>query len=197
MSKIRAQVITRKQSDLGVDHIVNTLYLDDFGAGVTDGPRYQSLANDIRTAFGLRASTPIGYGVEVKLYDMADAEPRPIKATAVWMSSPSASASEGPREVALCLSFFSERNLPRFRGRLYIGPFGSAGARPSVDTRNELVALAGRIGNVGGVDVDWQLFSPTRNAYSKVTAGWVDDEWDTVRSRGRKPTTRTTFKTQE
>jgi len=109
MSKIRAQVITRKQSDLGVDHIVNTLYLDDFGAGVTDGPRYQSLANDIRTAFGLRASTPIGYGVEVKLYDMADAEPRPIKATAVWMSSPSASAS------ATCSSASPEplRDSPR------------------------------------------------------------------------------------
>ncbi len=97
-------------------------------------------------------------------------ERRPIKATAGKVATVGTGPS-GPREVALCLSYYSERNLPRFRGRLFIGPWPKdfLEERPTQFVRENLITLATAIGNVGGANVDWQLYSPTRNAYSKIT----------------------------
>src|SRR5215204_2864361 len=63
-----------------------------------------------------------------------------------------------PRELALCLSFYSQRNLPRQRGRLYLPAplFGSAPAvRPSTTERNKVATLVPILTGLGGVDVDW------------------------------------------
>jgi len=198
MSKIRAQVVTRRATHLAIDHIVNTVYFDDFNLPGGNGTDWQAMANDVRGVFNGRDFLPNGYGTEVKVYNMADAEPRPIKATAPWVETPqSGFSSEAPREVALCLSYYSERNLPRFRGRLYIGPFYGAALRPTLGFINSVKALATGLANVGGPDVDWGLWSPTRSAFSKITNGWVDDEWDTVRSRGLKANSRSVYVTNE
>jgi len=197
MSKIRVQVITRKQNALAVDHIVNSVYFDDFNIDPSGGTNWQNFANDVRGAFIPRGGTPLGYGVETKVYDMADAKPRPIKAFAPWLASSNAAGTSAPREVALCLSYFSERNLPRFRGRLYIGPFNFAEERPAAGQIDSVKGLATALANIGGPDVDWGLWSPTRNAFSKITNGWVDDEWDTIRSRGLRAITRSTYVTNE
>jgi hypothetical protein len=197
MSKIRAQVITRRADALAIDHIVNTIYFDDFNVAGVNGTDWAQMALDIRGAFAPRGGVPTGYGVEVKLYDMADALPRPIKATAPWTGYTNAALAGLPREVALCLSYFSERNLPRFRGRLYIGPWNSGTERPDAGQISVLTALAGRLQTIGGVDTDWGLWSTTRNDFSKITAGWVDNEWDTTRSRGLRAVTRTTYVTNE
>jgi hypothetical protein len=198
MSKIRAQVITKRATHLAIDHIVNTVYFDDFNLPGGNGTDWQAMADDVRGVFNARNFLPVGYGTEVKVYDMADAEPRPIKATAPWaLATSSGFSSEAPREVALCLSYYSERNLPRFRGRLYIGPFYGAALRPTTVFIDAVKAIATGLQNVGSVDVDWGLWSPTRNAFSKITNGWVDDEWDTVRSRGLKATLRSVYTTNE
>jgi hypothetical protein len=39
---------------------------------------------------------------------------------------------------------------------------------------------------------DWVLRSPSDHAFKPITNVWVDDEWDTMRSRGTRPTTRVT-----
>jgi hypothetical protein len=197
MSKIRAQVSTHRAADLPIDHIVNTVYFDDFNIDPTGGTNWQTIANDIRGAFNARDTQPGGYGCEVKVYNMADAEPRPVKAAAPWVASGSGSGASAAREVSLCLSYFSERNLPRFRGRLYIGPMVNALERPTPYVVNSLIALADRLAAIGGPDVDWQLYSPTRGAFSKITDVWVDDEWDTIRSRGLRATTRSRKATGE
>lgn len=199
MSKIRVQVITRRASDLAVDFITNTVYFDDFNVDPTSGTDWQAFADDVRNVFRARASIPAGYGVETKVYNMADAEPRPIKATGAYQASTGASGTGAPREVALCLSYFSERNLPRFRGRLYIGPWTNTVTIERVDPNqiNTLLTLSSGLQGIGGADVDWGLWSPTRGAFSKITAGWVDNEWDTVRSRGLKASTRTAYTTSE
>jgi hypothetical protein len=197
MSKIRVQVITRRATDLARDHIVNTVYFDDFNVSI-DGTNWQAFANDVRERFRLRTSG-IGYlyGVETKCYDMADAEPRPVKATGAWVQGNQTSTGATPREVSLCLSYYSQRNIPRFRGRLFIGPWNFAEERPNVSAINSLVTLASDMAAIGGLDVDWGLWSPTRNEFSKITNGWVDNEWDTQRSRGLKATSRTPFTTSE
>lgn len=199
MAKIRLQVITRRAADLAIDHVVNTVYVDDFNlqSGSTD---YQRLADDARDVFKARSGLPYAYGCEAKAYDMADAEPRPVKATAVWQQGAADfNGSSGPREVALCLSFYAARNLPRYRGRLYLGPWisGVCLERPNSAVISSARAVGTGIAALGGVSVDWQLYSPTRLAFSKVTNVWVDDEWDTVRSRGLKATSRSTGATGE
>ncbi len=197
MSKISVQVIQTQTGAPAVDHIVNTVHFDDFNVPGAES-NWQLFADDVRDKFRFRNGQPAGWTVETRVYDMADAKPRPVKAFGAPMATTGTGAA-GPREVALCLSYFSERNLPRFRGRLYIGPYRAdfMGERPTTVMRDGLVTLAGQLAAIGGVDVDWGLWSPTRNAFSKITAGWVDDEWDTIRKRGRKPTTRTTFTTSE
>lgn len=197
MSKIRVQVISRRQTDLAVDHIVNSVYFDDFNAGVADGTNWQAFANDVRALFNNRGGFPAGYGVETKVYDMADAKPRPVKAAAPWVGNGNQNAATVPREVALCLSYFSGRNLPRFRGRLYLGPWTFAEERPNAGHMDSLSALALGLTNIGGIDVDWGLWSPTRLAFSKITDTWIDDEWDTIRSRGLRSTTRRRAVTNE
>jgi hypothetical protein len=197
MSKIRVQVITRRATDLAADHIVNTVHFDDFNVSV-DGTDWQAFANDVREVFRTgRGGFPAGYGIETKVYNMADAMPRPIKATGAWQQGASSSPDHVPREVALCLSYYSERNLPRFRGRIFIGPWMFAAERPNDSQRTGLMTLATQLGAVGGIDVDWGLWSPTRAAFSKITNVWVDDEWDTIRSRGKKATNRMQATTSE
>jgi len=197
VSKIRVQVITRKANALAIDHIVNSVFFDDFNIDPTGGTNWQNFANDVRDAFVPRGGMPLGYGVETKVYDMADAKPRPVKATSAWIAGSNSNGTSAPREVALCLSYYSERNLPRFRGRLYIGPWNFAEERPAPGQIDAARDIAGRLANIGGPDVDWGLWSTTRNAFSKVTNGWVDNEWDTVRSRGLKAITRATYVTNE
>jgi hypothetical protein len=197
MSKIRVQVITRRATHLAVDHIVNSVYFDDFNLDPTAGTNWQNFANQVRDNFVARSTLPGGYGVETKVYNMADAKPRPVKATGAWVQTTNSLPSNAPREVALCLSYFSERNIPRFRGRLFIGPFYEASERPAANIIASVKDVYERMASVGGIDVDWGLWSTTRNAFSKITAGWVDNEWDTVRSRGLQPTTRDTYTTNE
>ncbi len=197
MSKIRCQVITRTENQLAIDHIVNVIYFDDFNIDPTGGTDWQAFADDVRDAFRERPNIPAGYGCEVKVYNMGDAEPRPIKAQSSWQLYTSNTGPSVPREVALCLSFYSERNLPRFRGRIFIGPWNTAVERPSQAQQWMMTQLAVRLANVGGVDVDWSLYSPTRVAYSKITNAWADNEWDTIRSRGLRPTSRESLSTGE
>lgn len=199
MSKIRVQVITRRATDMAVDHIVNTVYFDDFNADPLGGTDWQAFANDVRVVFGQRGGMPAGYGVETKVYNVEDPEPRPVKAASPWVLGSNANGTSGVREVALCLSYYSDRNIPRFRGRLFIGPWqqGLMAERPGQGQIDALKGLATSLGSIGGPDVDWGLWSPTRQAFSKITNGWVDNEWDTVRSRGQLATTRNPYTTSE
>jgi hypothetical protein len=63
--------------------------------------------------------------VTFKVYDLAAAKPRPILAQASATLPGPAAGEPMPEEVALCLSYFGTRNIPRHRGRIYLGPFSS------------------------------------------------------------------------
>jgi hypothetical protein len=59
------------------------------------------------------------------------------------------------------------------------------------------MAVGDALGALGGVDVDWSVHSPTAGTTEKVEHYWCDDEWDTVRSRGLRATTRQQAATAE
>jgi len=197
MPNYRCQIAHRKTGGLPIDDVVNTIFLRD--SGPTTDPL--NLATSLTAIFANVPSRPSSQAqVECRIYDLADAEPRQAKATHI-RNQIGASSVAGPREVALCLSFYSQRNLPRSRGRIYVGPISNTFMleRPSVTLRDALKTLANGIAGVGGIDVDWCVFSPTTAANAgnaaamqAVSNSWVDDEWDTMRSRGLESTTRTT-----
>lgn len=105
--------------------------------------------------------------------------------------------SSCPREVAVCLSFYSERNLPRQRGRLYIPALmmlndGSISAvRPTEPMRTKVGALAQILADLGDTETDWSVYSRVDDEARPISNWYVDDEWDTIRSRGLRPTART------
>lgn len=189
MPQYRALVSLKNVSGLAEDDIVNTLYFRDNGP--TTDP--QNLADDLAALYATYRGHPSTIvGVEVRFYDMAHAKPREVQAFA--SDAMVSSLAGGPREVALCLSYYSGRNLKRRRGRVYIGPWSTVELteRPGISTRGGLSSLATGLANLGGIDVDWMVHSVVDNAYLPISHSWVDNEWDTIRSRGLKANLRDT-----
>lgn len=201
MAKIRCQIQIQRAGDLPRDFVTNTCFFNVTEVPGIWGPAdYQALAVDAMNAWHDFRVYPSNTAViSAKVYEMQDPEPREVRGYAARAVSNVGASAEGPREVALCLSFYSERNIPRRRGRLYIGPWASnfMTMRPSANVRQEAADLAAALQGIGGVDVDWQVYSRADNAYRKVTNWWVDDEWDTQRSRGLRATTRESGTTSE
>jgi hypothetical protein len=102
-----------------------------------------------------------------------------------------------PREVALCLSYFGQWNRPTFRGRVYIpgSLLGSTvGAKPTGTQMTNAGSFATALGKnlpSGNYMVVW---SRKKASAAQVTDWWVDNEWDTIRSRGLKADNRITGK---
>jgi hypothetical protein len=190
MPHIRAQLAVEQTSNpLARDDIVNVVHYD------LDPPSTQAawdaLADSLCDVWVARGHYPNNVDqVKCSLYDMDEAEPREPHATRL---KPISGVSEPcPREVALCLSFFATRNLPRRRGRIYVGPWRASDAtlRPAADIRSALTAMATGLHAIGGGGNRWCVYSPTDDALWPITDAWVDDEWDTMRSRGLRATTR-------
>lgn len=202
----RAQVSFGADSALPRDRFVITPVLANTGGVLTDAEA-QPLANDLRdrivgwlTTYG----TP-NREVQVKLYNAetpgSRANPNFPLATAIANAN-LFPASGVPRELAVCLSFYSERNTPRRRGRLYVPlpllvPSSIAGTRPNQTLREAVGALSGVLTGAGGVDIDWSVHSRLDGVARAVTHWWVDDEYDVQRRRGFRSTTRTTGTTSE
>lgn len=191
MAKVRLQASILPTGGLPRDAITNTIFLDT--DEVATDPNYGSLATDLAVIYqGLGANLmPAGVGnVTVRAYDMADDSPRRVRAEATRAIA--GTGGPGPREVALCLSFRAERNLPRHRGRVFMGPIRSSlmGERPTNTLEPAIAQFANGISGLGGVNVQWVVYSRRDNTYRTVRQWWHDDEWDTQRSRGLKSTRR-------
>lgn len=187
----RAQCIFGADSDLPRHRLVITPHFNDTGLG-TDA---QGLADDLAAALETWGGSGTARMIQVKLYDVEQAAPSFPVAEKV-RNATGFPLSGSPREIALCLSYFAERNLPRQRGRLYV-PFtlvsgGTPAVRPTLAHRQKVAELVPIFAGLGGVDVDWVVWSRADREARKVTDYWIDDEWDVVRSRGMERTARTT-----
>lgn len=139
--------------------------------------------------------------IKVQVYDCQKHPHGPALATSILHPATQWNPSI-PREIALCLSFFSDFNVKRRRGRLYIPAFFFAtasdmGVRPTSTHRSKVAALAPLLQDLGAVDDDWSVYSGVDDVARKVTHWFVDDEWDIQRRRGLRPTTRTSGTTNE
>jgi hypothetical protein len=131
----------------------------------------------------------------LKAYDAE--KPKPNYPVAIIERTGTIPGNDRPREIALCLSYYTGFNRPSYRGRLYLPTrwlTGQCAQRPSATQKTEVLSF--------GQDVlsknlpashNWVVWSAKyKKSQGGVSNIWVDDEWDTVRSRGLRPTSRIT-----
>lgn len=156
-----------------------------------NGDNAQALADVLKTNLlavpKIGATTPF----KVRVYDAEKAPPSYPLGQAENVASPKLTSS--PREVALCLSYYATWNRPGFRGRVFIPSFwisGSLGLRPTNAQQLEVVAMKNIFKSGLPSGTIWEVWSPTLKQGSGISHVWCDDEWDTMRSRGMKSTSR-------
>lgn len=209
------QWVWHAPSGLPTDVFTNTWYFRN-----RQEPSITPIADrieDVLTAFWTTAGTTdqvIDYipssitaqPVTMKTYDLGTGPPRtPVDERQIDLSAFGAGVTALPREVSCVLSYYAGRqeleppiNGNRRRGRLYLGPLANnaIAAGPSGIMEPDLrTAIAEAALNVRDTteDVEWSQLSQTDGALAEVTGGWVDDAFDTQRSRGREPTSRETW----
>jgi hypothetical protein len=185
VSVVKTQISFACDSTLPRDRVVITPHY------FTDDP--QALADKL--LLNVKGITLVGAVVDlqVKVYDQAGPPPHFPIGEAHQVGS--AVTSPGPRETALCLSYYATRNRARYRGRLYIpNAFigGPINVRPTSTQRSAAMAFGPALGKNLPSGSTWVVWSTVDATHRPVTDYWVDDEWDTIRSRGLKGTTRST-----
>lgn len=211
MALIRAQVRLSYFSGLPEDVVTNTLYFITGGVPATPA-ELDDIAARIESAYsewGPWLGAPLRRGTdlsEIRMYDMADPEPRVPVYTHVWTLPAASAATCLPLECSAVLSFHAAytSGVPnaRRRGRIYLGPLiasasasGTASTFPQVVSTlvTDIVAGAVLLGTDVTEVVTWAQYSPTTGLASPVEGGWVDNEFDTQRRREARATTRTTW----
>lgn len=189
MANIRVQVSNYTPDSLPADRAVNTLYFT--GDLPSSDANWQTFLGAIITSFS-SAGVLANSHFTATAYNMADSKPRPILATRNQVGG--GDIAPGPHEVALCMSYYSARNLPSSRGRIYLGPLpGSVmGAQqPNSAYVTAVLGIATAIHTAAGAAaLVWSLHSVKENNYQAITNVWVDNAWDTQRRRGIAATTR-------
>jgi len=165
---------------------------------------------------GAYLSSGLSGTIECRFFDLEDAPPRvPVDTINIAMTP--GGSLQLPHEVALCLSFegppISGTPQARRRGRLFIGPLdgdvavtGTGDARPNSTALLAITAAAEALmTQVTYSGVVWSVFSPTSAGpepwtagdllagFVTITNGWMDNAFDTMRSRGLAATSRTIF----
>lgn len=144
---------------------------------------------------------PFSGFVKVYLEDFNPSAPHNPLAHVDFGTAANAIASSGPREIALCCSYYASQNTKRYRGRLYIPHawirVAGGGATTAPVARPTSPQIAQALGFGTGVckpaaSLGWQwcVASTVDKVGRVVTNYWVDDEWDVIRSRGFKGSTR-------
>lgn len=187
------QISVAGHSVLPRDRFTNVLWFDKNSPGIISQIDRQALTDDLAAAFNAHLGG-VGREIRVTNYDADDAQPRAIRAQTILNAGVAGSELLFPGEVCLCLSFYADRNLPRRRGRIYLPNIGlgTVGHRPSASNMDQALDFADALAGLGGADIDWVVHSVKDQDHHAVTHAWCDDEWDTLRSRGAKATTRQT-----
>lgn len=170
------------------DYVTNSLH---YGANTTLPP---AIGDAVWNAFFMNINV---YGQAInawtKVYDMA----APAHSPPVYVKHATGAGTEvlGPRQVALCLSFYSGLNVRGQRGRIYVGPWAATDLleMASATTLTKMIALAGALKNPGGADVIHQIWHHKTATWSNVSNYFVNNRWDTMRSRLQAETARQTL----
>ena len=197
------------------DQFVNTWHFHSTNPSAT-APSAHTALTAFYQAIDVYLSAHCSTTMNIRWYDLADAEPRtPFDTDTIALTLGSGNAL--PNECASVLSYRADlesgANPARRRGRIFIGPLDADdGTNTSGDWRftstfrNAVAAAALALAQATITDsLGWVVFSPTSAGPAPwsegaldasswpVTAGYVDDAVDIVRSRGLAPSARSTF----
>lgn len=139
-------------------------------------------------------------GHMIRLYKMADPEPRRPFVTYTFNLTSAPSTEAMPHEVALCLSY---QALPESgeeqgsrRGRMYIGPLRVSeigDGRPFLTTQQDLVdAFEAFVDDLTANSTEFLIYSRLHNSSVLPEQAWMDNAFDIQRRRGVAPTSRYT-----
>lgn len=138
--------------------------------------------------------------VRVRAYDDEGTPPRAPLAEA-FRNKGLAPVSGTNRDTALCLSFHGGSGRPTQRGRLYaplyIMGLNSTGNTASTTIMNKVAALVPILTGLGGVNIDWVVWSGKNRSSVPVTDWYVDNAYDTQRRRGMPATAKISGTTTE
>lgn len=165
---------------------------------ITINPHYNgdnalALANALKA--NLIANTNVAQAVpfRIKIYDAK--QPPPSYPLADVSNGTGFATSIMPREVSLCLSFYATWNRPSYRGRLFLPAMligGGLALRPTAGQMASALAWRSTFANGLPSGTIWSVYSRKLGITSGINTAWCDDEWDTQRSRGLRPTERVT-----
>lgn len=158
-----------------------------------NGTDPQALANALKA--NLIANANVGTKpFKVTIYDAK--KPPPSYPLATAEQTGTAPGSTTARELALVLSYYAQFNRPTLRGRIYLPLLLLGGGTVPVRPSGSLITAALGWKSVFGAGLPpstfWCVYSRKTGGDAQVTNVWVDDEWDIVRSRGLRGTTRQT-----
>lgn len=211
MAIIKAQVRLQRDTLLPEDAVVNTFhFLTDVDTmDPSDPGDIKQMLTDLYTlavpgeaaSLMSRMSRVLNGPAEVRMYNLADAEPRAAIHLSTFATTWPTAGDALPSEVALVAQIrggpTSGVDIRRQRGRIYFGPFNvdpgttdAADNRPSLTLRNIIGKAMQRMANAGNTAGTPRLcvWSGTGLSASIVNNIRVNDAWDTQRRRGAKPT---------
>jgi len=193
-------VILEHDSLLPEERVVNTYSMStSAGTDLDDINEWHAALNTLYQAIDIYLSATLSGAMTIKSYLRSDPIPRvPVLETTHTITPGTTSL---PGEVAICVSFQAVRAVgepqARRRGRVFLGPLSE-----SANTSG-LVSSTVRSGIATAFDTfltaikleawDWDVWSQRDNQNHAVDNGWVDNSFDTIRSRGTRSTARSTF----
>jgi hypothetical protein len=191
----RTQVSVLGDTGLPGDALVVTPHFSDETGVVNPDTLAQALATNTLAYIGVA-----GY-VTAKVYEEKTGLPNYPLSTKTAGTAGTPVITTAPREIALCLSYYAGFNRPRFRGRLYIpwtwvakhvGAGTTPGLRPVTGQMDGTLDFASVVLKPlkSTANASWCVYSTVDHTHGPVTNYYCDDEWDTQRRRGLKPTSR-------
>lgn len=186
----------------------STATLDDLETMIVNFYQDNSGGQANRLDYYLASTVSRSVPVSVAYYDMTQPQPRvPLRTDTFTLGAPGNNNSL-PQEICVCTSyhatFQSGIAKARQRGRIYFGPLtistslASTGqpARPTTDLIGDLRIATNRLCVQSGTNgAPWSVWSRVNSTLYPITGGWVDNEFDTQRRRGRLPTSRSSWTT--
>lgn len=184
MANYRVQMGFPLESALPKDVVtINPHYFGDDPQGLVDRLKANLIASVL-----VGAATPF----TIKCYDAE--KPPPSYPLAIATNGTGFKVTTQPHELAMCLSYYSTWNRPGYRGRLYIPVTfiagGAVNLRPSGTQITNTLAWGTILTSGLPAGHNWILWSRKQQKGFGVTNTWVDDEWDVMRSRGLRGSTR-------
>lgn len=203
----RVQVVIPMDDNLPENFATNTLHFEVPTPG-TQLAEIETALNAMYSNMSTFLSSLITPSLwQYKWFDLEEPPPRvPVRLTTA-AGPTSTSTTSAPPEVALCISFkaapVSGFPAGRLRNRIYIGPLGqnamdTTGRPVSTLVTNLANSADGLLEASKSAGWDWVVYSPTSASAGQapsnlIQSGWVDNEFDTQRRRGRSSTARTLF----